>query len=493
MNMRSEIYFPVLLQLFNLIAVYSFRLSANLESFHVKHIGSNGISKKLGKLRRCTLISSTVNTLQEAERLHIISVEDESTYSKLSRPSSKDSRTLSLMDINEKEISETQRLLELPYVSALQSLKAYHAMYGDLIMPRHFLVPEDSNNYPAEWHGADLSSTVYNMKWWQRHIKYYPCRVAELNELGFIWERLQPAWNLIFESLAVYKYEILNGGDLTVPISFTVPYGDNRWSRAHWGMPLGRCVHQIRSRHDFVNQKWDRVTQLNRLGFIWDLSEYTFQRTLLALQCYAKNEEKNSGFVTLNSKDRSGVIKPLRIPSNFVVPRGDDGAEENGWPKGLWGFPLGAKCTAIRQKELYIKNRPERQAQLVKIGFYKMGNSALGWLEVVHAAAIYSQLHDRTLDVPFKFVVPERPHISFDDIDPTMDKLLKEQQSNSFHEWPWPEQLWGLPLGQRLKDLRLKGSYLSGKDGEKRRSQLNALGFEWNPKRGRRRSMVAPQ
>lgn len=96
------------------------------------------------------------------------------------------------------------------------------------------------------------------------------------------------------------------------------------------------------------------------------------------------------------------------------------------------------------------------------------GNSALGWLDVVHAAAIYSQMHGRILDVPCNFVVPTPPEGSGD-------------------AWPWPEHLSGLKLGQRLKDVRLKGSYLKGRDAPIRKAQLDALGFVWNPERGRRR------
>jgi len=49
------------------------------------------------------------------------------------------------------------------------------------------------------------------------------------------------------------------------------------------------------------------------------------------------------------------------------------------------------------------------------------------------------------------------------------------------------ERLWGLCLGQRLKDIRVKGAYLSGSSGQARRAQLDALGFNWTPKRGRRK------
>jgi hypothetical protein len=50
------------------------------------------------------------------------------------------------------------------------------------------------------------------------------------------------------------------------------------------------------------------------------------------------------------------------------------------------------------------------------------------------------------------------------------------------------EPLWGFPLGQRLKDVRLKGAHLkSEKLANARRAQLDALGFVWQPKRGRRK------
>ncbi len=130
---------------------------------------------------------------------------------------------------------------------------------------------------------------------------------------------------------------------------------------------------------------------------------------------------------------------------------------------------------AVRQKELYIKNCPDRKQALEDIGFRFSGNATLGWLDVVHAAAIYSQMHNRTLNVPFDFVVPAPPSGSSTEVVQVEDA------------WPWPERLWGLRLGQRLKDVRLKGAYLKGSDANIRRAQLDALGFVWNPRRGRRK------
>jgi hypothetical protein len=119
-------------------------------------------------------------------------------------------------------------------------------------------------------------------------------------------------------------------------------------------------------------------------------------------------------------------------------------------PIDLWNYPLGARTMAVRQKQLYIRSHPRRKQILEDLGFrWRNGNADLGWLDVVHAAASYSQLHGRVLNVPLSFAVPAPPP----------NAVIDDEQQ---HAWPWPERLWGLKLGQRLKDVRLEGAYLKG-------------------------------
>ena len=122
---------------------------------------------------------------------------------------------------------------------------------------------------------------------------------------------------------------------------------------------------------------------------------------------------------------------------------------------------------AVRQKELYVKGHPHRRRVLEEAGFrWRNGNAALGWLDVVHAAAIYSQMHGRALNVPLSFAVPSPP--------PTIVNSNNGGNGEDgdaaavggcLDSWPWPERLWGLKLGQRLKDVRLKGAYLKVRGG----------------------------
>jgi len=315
----------------------------------------------------------------------------------------------------------------LSYDSALRALEAYHRNYGDLAIPGSFAVPA-TNEYPVEWHGVKLSLYIYNMKWWQRHISQHKDRVTQLNQLGFIWERLQPKWNLFMDGMAYYRN--ING-NVMVPASFVVPRHDD-WPKACWDLQLGSIVQRLRVRHDFLtgeNNAIKRKKQLDGLGFVWDVSEYNFVRFFRALRHFDRLKRENSS---------------LRVPSKFVVPSG----HENGWPPDMWDYPLGARCMAVRQKQLYVKNHPDRKQALEDIGFRPNGNAhRLGWLDVVHAAAIYSQMHGRVLNVPLSFAVPAPPRDA-------------ESNSQIMDSWPWPDRLWGLKLGQRLKDVRLKGAYM---------------------------------
>ena len=61
-----------------------------------------------------------------------------------------------------------------------------------------------------------------------------------------------------------------------------------------------------------------------------------------------------------------------------------------------------------------------------------------------------------------------------------------DNDAHGDEEWPWPQYLWNLPLGQRIKEIRIAGAYLKGKDKIERIRQLDALGFVWDVRKHRR-------
>lgn len=195
------------------------------------------------------------------------------------------------------------------------------------------------------------------MKWWQKHIASNSERVAQLNKIEFIWGRLQPQWNIFMEGMSSY-YRLY--GDSKVPLSFVIPNGDP-WRKECWGFPLGNVAYRIRSRNDFMvgHDAMSRRAQVDRLEFVWDFSEYNFMKFFIALKHYVRLEQGKVLQSTGSSRERI-----IRVPYKFVVPDGHD----NGWPENLWGYPLGTKCMAVRQKSLYIKNDPIRKSRLEDIG-----------------------------------------------------------------------------------------------------------------------------
>jgi len=380
-----------------------------------------------------------LETAQPRFKTNDFDVEDleytrESLWLSLPRRPKKSSTQIARSNDSEKDDLKTSRKvrangINIPFEFTLQALQAFHDQNSHLALPRRYVVPE-STSYPSVWHGVDLAGTVYTMRWWQRHVQNQPDRVSELNRIGFVWERLQSEWNLILESLIVYKSM---NGNVMVPSTFVVPYDDDRWPESCWGIALGNSVYKIRNRGDHLGGRnpngWSRRKQLDALGFVWDVEELRFSKFTSALKLFGKieqpDQEQKSGTSPLPT--HSGA---LIVPSLYIVPRNSE------WPDELWDYRLGERCTQVRQKELYIKNQPNRIKILADLGFYVAGgsNSNLRWLEVVHAAAVYSQMNNNKLDVPTNFVVPAPPR-RFEECS-TGDESPCVVGSDD--AWPWP-------------------------------------------------------
>ena len=111
---------------------------------------------------------------------------------------------------------------------------------------------------------------------------------------------------------------------------------------------------------------------------------------------------------------------------------------------------LGDRVSDIRNDEIYVKHHPERRAELDALGFV-WDDLERRW-EGLHAALLsYQEVHG-DLEVPQAFVVPS--------------------------EAPWPEEAWGMQLGQRVSDIRRREDFV--KHHPERRAELDALGFRWN-------------
>jgi hypothetical protein len=199
-------------------------------------------------------------------------------------------------------------------------------------------------------------------------------------------------------------------GHVRVPTAFVVPDIDG-WPEEARGLVLGKQVSALRKQKKRGTLPQDDVAQL-ALRFVWDVPEWRWQCVLQSLLAYQE------------------VHSDLDVLQRFVVPSGAP------WPEEAWGVPLGYRVNTIRTHEIYVKDHPERRAELDALGFV-WDDRERRWEEVRAALLVCKEVHG-DLEVPYRFVVPS--------------------------EAPWAEEAWGMKLGYRVNNIRAS-------------AELDALGF----------------
>ena len=110
-------------------------------------------------------------------------------------------------------------------------------------------------------------------------------------------------------------------------------------------MKLGYRVNHIRHREDFVKDHPERRAELDAIGFVWDDLERRWEEVLAALQAYQQ------------------VHGDLQVPKAFVVP------SEAPWAEEAWGMKLGGRVDNIRHRGDFVREDPDRRAELDALGF----------------------------------------------------------------------------------------------------------------------------
>jgi hypothetical protein len=104
-------------------------------------------------------------------------------------------------------------------------------------------------------------------------------------------------------------------------------------------------VNNIRSSGDYVKHHPERRAELDALGFVWDDLERRWEEVRAALLVYKE------------------VHGNLEVTRAFVVP------SEAPWPEEAWGMKFGYRVNNIRASEHFVKDHPERRAELDALGF----------------------------------------------------------------------------------------------------------------------------
>ena len=77
---------------------------------------------------------------------------------------------------------------DIRYQKVYDALVRYKELYGDLLVPQPFTVPENSDDWPESTWGLRLGARVNAIRSQGTFVKSDPLRKEELDELGFVWE-----------------------------------------------------------------------------------------------------------------------------------------------------------------------------------------------------------------------------------------------------------------------------------------------------------------
>ena len=221
--------------------------------------------------------------------------------------------------------------------TARQALLAYKALYGDLQVPKAFVVPEDPT-FPEELWGMCLGAETQRI----RNKRKFKEHRAELEDMGFDFavqngaslRSLCGTWRTARQALLAYKALY---GDLQVPKAFVVPE-DPTFPEKLWGVCLGAETQRIREKRKFKQHR----AELEDMGFD-----------------FAVQNGQNWAAVKLAFLTYKSLYGDLLVPDWFVVP------DEPPWPPHLHGMRLGRNRVSIRHMNYFAKHR----AELEEMGF----------------------------------------------------------------------------------------------------------------------------
>lgn len=130
---------------------------------------------------------------------------------------------------------------ELVWETQFQELVSYKQQHDDCLIPHN-----SENKELARWVGSQRTL--------RKKGKLDADRIKRLDELEFVWDPIQQAWEIRFQELVAYKQE---HSDCWVPQSWEA------------NQPLATWVNKQRTLKKRGKLDADRIKRLDELGFVW--------------------------------------------------------------------------------------------------------------------------------------------------------------------------------------------------------------------------------
>ena len=129
------------------------------------------------------------------------------------------------------------------------ALVHYKKLYGTVLVPRSYVVPEDAEDWPVEMRRLRLGDKLQ----WIRTHELPPRQLEYMESLGISSETmLKQLAAMLIEALTIYKkvHKISKNEVFTVPGDFIVPSAEP-WPQHIWGLTLGVRISGVRTKGNF--------------------------------------------------------------------------------------------------------------------------------------------------------------------------------------------------------------------------------------------------
>ena len=242
--------------------------------------------------------------------------------------------------------------------------------------------------------GFRLGQLVHTIRNQGIYVKGHPDRLAWLKERGWVANVFDAKWEDVQPYLQDYFADPENG-HLRVPQSYVAPDG----------FRLGRLVHKMRARGDFVKGHLDRLAWLEERGWVANVLDAKWEDAQPYLQDYFADEGNlcvPQKYVAHDGFRLGQLVSHIRSQGAYVEGHPDRLAwlKERGWVANVldakWeevqaylqaffddrrhlrvpmsyvaldGFRLGRRVNKIRSRGIYLKGHPDRLAWLKERGF----------------------------------------------------------------------------------------------------------------------------
>jgi hypothetical protein len=301
------------------------------------------------------------------------------------------------------------------WLRGLAAARAYSEAHGDLRTPQKFRTAD----------GFRLGSWLLTRRSERRRGALSEERVAALNALGMVWDRLEDNWQ---RGLAEARKYHQAHGHLRVPAQLVTPQG----------FRLGSWVSSRRTKRAQGKLRADRIAALDALGMVWHPRDDDWQRGIAVARAYWKanghlrvhpKAVTDDGFLlgawisSRRIERKRGVLAVERVAALDEIGMLWDPPEQD-WQRGIAaarsyraahghlrvptsfvtddGFRLGSWIRVRRTLGTRGKLAPDRIAQLNALGMVWKPFEA-DWERGIAAARMFrgSEGH---LRVPSKFV-----------------------------------------------------------------------------------------